>query len=59
MLDQIETTLLQMIPVYTLWFPDLYYYYDMKLITFCYVKDFNILLQFPEFTEPYTQKSLA
>ena len=31
----------------------------MKLVSFGYDKDFNLLLQFPVFTEPYTQKPLA
>ena len=31
----------------------------MKLISLGYDKDFNLLLQFPEFIEPYTQKPLA
>ena len=31
----------------------------MKLISFGYDEDFNLLLQFPSFTDPYTQKPLA
>ena len=31
----------------------------MKLISFGYDKDFNLLLKFPVFTEPYTHEPLA
>ena len=33
-------------------FPDLYYYYDMKLFSFGYNEDFNLVLLFPIFIEP-------
>ena len=46
-------------PAYTPLFPDFYYYSDMKLSSFVYDKDFNLLLQFPVFMEPYTQKPVA
>ena len=35
------------------------YYYNMKLVSFGYDKNFNLLLQFPGFIEPYTRKAFA
>ena len=47
---------IQTIPCY---FLNLYYYYDMKAVSFGYDKDLNLVLQFPAFIESYTQKPLA
>ena len=59
MLDQGKTALQKLNPDYTLLFPDFYYYNGMKLISFEYDNDWNLLLQFTVCTEPFTQKSLA
>ena len=53
-LPQTKTVLQKTNPDNTILFHYLYYYYDMKLISFGYDKDFNPSLQFPAFTEPYT-----
>ena len=36
----------------------LYLYYDMPLVTFSIDKDMNLIIQFPVFIQPYTQKPL-
>ena len=36
----------------------LHLYYDMPLITFCIDRDMNLIIQFPVFVQPYTQKPL-
>ena len=36
----------------------LYVYYDMKLVTFGIDKERNLIIQFPVFVQPYTQKRL-
>ena len=36
----------------------LHLYYDMPLITFSIDKDINLIIQFPVFVQPYTQKPL-
>ena len=36
----------------------LYLYYDTKLVTFGIGKKTNLIIQFPVFVQPYTQKSL-
>ena len=59
MLCHIKAVLQKTNPDLTLLFPDLYYYYDMKLVSFGYDKDFNLLLQCQVLIEPYTQKPLA
>ena len=37
----------------------LHLYYDMQLITFSIDKDMNLVIQFPMFIQPYTQKPLV
>ena len=37
----------------------MYKYYDMKLITFGIDQDRNLIIQFPVFVQPYTQKPLT
>ena len=36
----------------------LYFYYDMKLVTFSIYEDRNLTVQFPVFVQPYTQQQL-
>ena len=36
----------------------LYLYYDMKLVTFGIDKQTNLIVQFPVYVQPYTQKRL-
>ena len=45
-------------PGYTLVLDRLHLYYDMQLVTFGIDKDMNIVIQFPVFIQPYTQKPL-
>ena len=43
---------------YDLVLDKLHLYYDMSLITFGIDKDMNLIIQFPVFIQPYTQKPL-
>ena len=43
---------------YDLVLPRLYLYYDMKLVTFGIDNQRNLIVQFPVFVQPYTQKRL-
>ena len=45
-------------PDYDLVLDRLHLYYDMPLVTFSIDKDMNLVIQFPVFIEPYTQKPL-
>ena len=45
-------------PDYTLVLDRLHLYYDMQLVTFGINRDMNIVIQFPVFIQPYTQKPL-
>ena len=45
-------------PDYDLVLDRLHLYYDMQLITFGIDKDMNLIIQFPVFIQPYTQKPL-
>ena len=45
-------------PVYDLVLDRLRLYYDMPLVTFGIDKDMNLIIQFPVFVQPYTQKPL-
>ena len=45
-------------PDYTLVFDRLHLYYDMQLVTFGINRDMNLVIQFPVFIQPYTQKPL-
>ena len=45
-------------PDYDLVLDRLHLYYDMSLVTFSIDKDMNIIIQFPVFVQPYSQKSL-
>ena len=37
----------------------LHLYYDMPLVTFSIDKDMNLIIQFPVFVQPYTQRHLV
>ena len=43
-------------PDYTLVLHRLYLYYDVQFVTFGIDRDMNIVIQFPVFIQPYTQK---
>ena len=45
-------------PDYTLVLERLHLYYDMQLVTFGIDKDMNLVIQFPIFIQPYTEKPL-
>ena len=45
-------------PDYTLVLDRLHLYYDMQFVTFGINRDMNIVIQFPVFIQPYTQKPL-
>ena len=45
-------------PYYTLVLDRLHLYYDMQLVTFGIDRDMNLVIQFPVFIQPYTQKPL-
>ena len=45
-------------PDYNLVLDRLHLYYDMLLVTFGIDKDMNLVIQFPVFIQPYTQKPL-
>ena len=44
---------------YSLVLKGMYKYYDMKLVMFGIDQDRNLILQFPVFVQPYTQKPLT
>ena len=46
-------------PDYILVLDRLHLYYDMQLITFSIDRDMNLVIQFPVFIQPYTQKHLV
>ena len=46
-------------PDFSLVLDRLHLYYDMQLITFGIDKDTNLVIQFPVFIQPYTQKPLV
>ena len=45
-------------PDYDLVLDRLHLYYDMQLVTFGIDRDMNLVIQFPVFIQPYTQKPL-
>ena len=45
-------------PDYDLVLDRLHLYYDMQLVTLGIDKDMNVVIQFPVFIQPYTQKPL-
>ena len=58
MLIEVKKTLQITNPDYDLVIDRLYLYYDMPLITFGIDKTVNLIIQFPIFIQPYTQKPL-
>ena len=57
-LTEVKTSLQITNPDYDLVLNRLHLYYDMQLVTFGIVKDMNLIIQFPVFIQPYTQKPL-
>ena len=57
-LSEVKTSLHITNPDYTLVLDRLHLYYDMRLVTFGINRDMNIVIQFPVFMQPYTQKPL-
>ena len=54
-----ETSLLKTNKNYGLVIKGMYKYYDMKLVTFGIDQNRNLIIQFPVFVQPYTQKALT
>ena len=57
-LIEVKKTLQITYPDYDLVIDNLHLYYDMPLITFDIDKNMNLIIQFPIFLQPYTQKPL-
>ena len=57
-LSEVKKTLQITNPDYDLVLDRLHLYYDMELVTFGIDKDMNLVIQFPVFIQPYTQKPL-
>ena len=57
-LIEVKKTLQITNPDYDLVLDRLHFYYDMPLITFGINKDMNLIIEFPVFVKPYTQKPL-
>ena len=55
-LAEVKKSLHHTNPDYTLVLDRLHLYYDMQLVTFSINKDMNLVIQFPIFIQPYTQK---
>ena len=55
---EVKKTLQITNPDYDLVLDRLHLYYDMPLVTFSIDKDMNLIIQFPVFVQPYTQKPL-
>ena len=58
-LTEVKNALHTTNPDYTLVLDKLHLYYDMQLITFSIDNDMNLVIQFPVFIQPYTQKPLV
>ena len=58
MLSEVRNSLLITNPDYTLVLDRLHLYYDMQLVTFGIDSDMNLVIQFPIFIQPYTQRPL-
>ena len=56
-LAEVKKSLQHINPDYTLVVDRLHFYYDMQLATFGTDKDMNLVIQFPVFIKPYTQKT--
>ena len=57
-LTDVKRTLQITNPDYDLVLDRLHLYYNMPLVTFSIDKDMNLIIQFPVFVQPYTQKPL-
>ena len=57
-LSEVKRSLQVTNPDYTLVLDTLYLYYEMQLVTFRINSDMNLVIQFPVFMQPYTQKPL-
>ena len=57
-LSEVKKSLQITNPDYDLVLDRLHLYYDMQLVTFGIDKDMNLVIQFPVFIQPYTQKPL-
>ena len=57
-LSEVKKTLQITNPDYDLVLDRLHLYYDMQLVTFGIDRDMNLVIQFPVFIQPYTQKPL-
>ena len=57
-LAEVKKSLHHTNPDYTLVLDRLHLYYNMQLVTFGIDKDMNLVIQFPVFIQPYTQKPL-
>ena len=58
-LHEVKKVLLKTNKNYGLVIKGMYKYYDMKLVTFGIDQDRNLIIQFPVFVQPYTQKPLT
>ena len=58
-LHEVKQILLKTNKNYGLVIEGMYKYYDMKLVTFGIDQDRNLIIQFPVFVQPYTQKPLT
>ena len=57
-LAEVKKTLKITNPDYDFVLDRLLLYYDMPLVTFSIDKDMNLIIQFPVFIQPYTQRTL-
>ena len=57
-LSEVKNSLLITNPEYTLVLDRLHLYYDMQLVTFGIDSNMNLVIQFPVFIQPYTQRPL-
>ena len=58
-LQEVKQVLLKTNKNYGLVIKGMYKNYDMKLVTFDIDQDRNLIIQFPVFVQPYTQKPLT
>ena len=58
-LQEVKQVLLKTNKNYGLVIKGMYKYYDMKLVTFDIDHNRNLIIQFPVFVQPYTQKPLT
>ena len=58
-LNAVTKSLQQTNPDYTLVLDRLHWYYDMRLVTFGIDREMSLVIQFPVFIQPYTQKPLT